>query len=87
MGTVVNRVVTKLRRCASNVPVMIYDFSETWIFWADCSNLTSIKSHENPSNGRRVLSCGQTDMLTDIMTLIVALRNFANTPKFTLFLN
>ena len=36
-----------------------------------------MKFHQNSSNGRRVVPCGQTDMTK----LVVAFRNFANTPK------
>jgi len=35
---------------------------------------SNIKFHENPSNGRRVIPCGRTD----ITNLIVAFRKFAN---------
>ena len=35
---------------------------------------SNIKFHENPSNGSRAVSCGQTDMTKQI----VAFRNFAN---------
>jgi hypothetical protein len=42
---------------------------------------SNIKFHENPSNGSRVVQCGQTDGQTGIMKLIVAFRNFANAPK------
>jgi hypothetical protein len=37
----------------------------------------TIKFHENPSSGSR----RHTDGRTDITKLIIALRNFANTPK------
>jgi hypothetical protein len=36
-----------------------------------------IKFHENPSSGSRVVPCGRTD----VTKLIVAYRNFANTPR------
>jgi hypothetical protein len=46
---------------------------------------SSIKFHENPSSGSKVVACGQTDGRTygqtDLMMLIVAFRNFANAPK------
>ena len=46
---------------------------------------SNIKFHENPSSGSRVVSCGQTDGCKDgqtyIAKLIVAFRNFANSPK------
>jgi hypothetical protein len=38
-------------------------------------------SHENQSSGSRVVPCGRTDGRTDMMKLIVTLRNFANSPK------
>jgi len=49
----------------------------------------SIKFHENPSSGSRVVPCGQTDRRTygqterriDLTKLLVASRNFANAPK------
>ena len=40
-----------------------------------------VKLHENPSNGRRVVPCGQMDGWTDITKPIVAFRNFVNAPK------
>jgi hypothetical protein len=39
--------------------------------------IISIKFRDNPSSGRRVVPCGQTDMTK----LIGAFRNFANTLK------
>ena len=39
----------------------------------------NIKFLQNPSFGRRVVPCGQTDRNTT--KIIVAFRNFANTPK------
>ena len=42
--------------------------------------LSSKKFHENPSSGSRVVPCGKTDRQTDMANLIVAFRNFANTP-------
>jgi len=42
---------------------------------------SSIKFHGNPSNGSRVVPCGRTDGRTDMTTLIVGFRNFANAPK------
>ena len=37
--------------------------------------------HENLSNGSRGLLWGQLDRQTDMTTLIVAFRNFANAPN------
>jgi len=42
---------------------------------------SNIKFHENPSSGRRVVPCGQTDGRTDLTKLIVAFRCCANAPK------
>jgi len=46
---------------------------------------SSIKFHENPSSGSRVVPCGWTDdrtyRRTDMTQLIAAYCNFANTPK------
>jgi len=38
---------------------------------------SNIKFHENQPNGSRAVPCGQTDMTN----LIVAFRNFANSPN------
>jgi hypothetical protein len=44
-----------------------------------------VKSYENPSSGSQVIPCeqidGQTERQTDTTKLIVAFRNFANSPK------
>ena len=40
-----------------------------------------IKFNENPSRGRPVVLCEQTDGWTEMTTIIVAFRNFANVPK------
>jgi hypothetical protein len=48
---------------------------------------SSVKFHEIPSSGSRVVRCGRTDGPTDgrrqtyMTKLIVAFRNFANAPK------
>ena len=48
-------------------------------------NYSSVKFHENPSSGSRVVPYGQTDRKVDVQTdmtkLIIAFRNFANAPK------
>jgi hypothetical protein len=36
------------------------------------------KFHENPSSGSQVVSCGRTDIRTDMTKTIVAFRNFVN---------
>jgi hypothetical protein len=45
---------------------------------------TSIKFHENPSSGRRVVPCGQMDGQTDMTKLIAAFRNFRTRLKTAL---
>jgi len=42
---------------------------------------TNIKFRENPFIGSRVVLCGQTDGLTDMAKLILAILNFKNAPK------
>ena len=41
----------------------------------------TVKFHENPSSGSRVVPCGGSDVQTDMTKLKVALRNSANAPK------
>jgi hypothetical protein len=45
--------------------------------WQIFEKYSDIKFHENPSSGRRVVSCRRTDMTK----LIVAFRNIANATK------
>jgi len=40
---------------------------------------TNIKCHENPSTGSQAVPCGWVDRQADMMKLIVAFCNFANT--------
>ena len=58
-------------------PLLLSDFSKTWIFSTDFRKI-HIKFHENPSSGNRVVSCGQMDRKTDMTQLF---RNFVNTRK------
>ena len=52
------------------------------LFMSDFNENTQISNfYENPSSGRRVIPCGQTDRQTDMTKLIVALRSFANAPE------
>ena len=62
---------------SSQVPVMHVSFNETLIFSTCFLKYSNIKFHKNPSSGSRVVPCGRTDMTR----LIVAIRNFANSPK------
>ena len=57
------------------------DFKVTWIFTTYVRN---IKFHEKPSNGSRVVPCGQMDGQTDMTKLTITFRNFANAPKHTM---
>jgi hypothetical protein len=48
-------------------------------FWRQIfRKILNINFHENPSSGSRVVPCGQTEDMTEV---IVAFRNFANAPK------
>ena len=42
---------------------------------------SKMKFHENPSNGSRVVPCGQTDWQTAMKKPIVAFLNYANAPN------
>jgi hypothetical protein len=46
-------------------------------------NYPNIKFNENPSSGRRVVSCGRTDGHRDVTKLIVPFYSFANAPKIS----
>jgi len=48
---------------------------------------SNIKCNENPSSGSRVVPCGQMDGQTDMTRLIVAFRNFANSPNKAVVIN
>jgi hypothetical protein len=48
---------------------------------------SNIKFHENPSNERRVVPCGRMEGQTDTTRLIVAFRNFANSPNKAVVVN
>jgi len=56
------------------------NFNDTGIFWTVFRK--NIKFYENLFSGsRRLVACGWTDGQTDMKTLIVTLRDFANAPK------
>jgi hypothetical protein len=42
---------------------------------------SNIKFNQNPSSWSRVVTCGQTDGLTDMTKLMTTFRNFVNAPK------
>jgi hypothetical protein len=58
-------------------PLFLSDFNGTWNFSSDFLKIPDIKFYEEPSSGSRVAPYGRTDMTT----LIVALRSFANATK------
>ena len=60
------------------------DFHETWIFSTHFRNNSNVTCYQNPSSGRRVVPCGQTDRQTRMKKLIVAFRNFASVPEKTI---
>jgi hypothetical protein len=61
------------------------DSNETEFYGQILEKYSHIKFHQNPSNGRRVVSRGrteaQTDRHTDITNLIVTIGNFAEAPN------
>ena len=58
----------------------VSNFNDTLIFWS-FEKYANIKFRENPDSGSRVVPCVRTDRQTDMTTLTVAFRNFANAPK------
>ena len=50
-------------------------------FQLNFEKYSSIKFHENPSNGDQVVLCGRTDGRTFMAKPVVAFRNFTNAPK------
>jgi hypothetical protein len=65
------------KRARYSGQILIKRYYSTYTF-AKSSN---IKFHENPSRGSRVDQCGRADGQTDMTTLIIAFRSFANAPK------
>ena len=66
-----------VRSCRVNYPLFLSDFNETWIFSIYFRKILKYKSHENPSNGSRVVPCGSTDTTK----VIVSFRSFSKAPK------
>ena len=55
-------VIETVYRSSCEVSLYLCGFSETWVFWTYfLKKYSNITFHENPSSGRRFLSCGQTD--------------------------
>jgi len=46
-------------------PLLLSDFIETWIYRQTFEKYSSIKFHENPSSGSRVVAYGGTDRRKD----------------------
>jgi hypothetical protein len=61
--------------------LFLSDFKELRSFRNIYEKCSYIKLHENLSNGRRVVPCGQTEGQTGMMKLIFPFRSFANAPK------
>ena len=62
-------------------PLFLYDFNETWIFSTDFCIMLKYEISWKSVYGSRVVPSVQTDGRTDMTKLIVAFRNFSNTPK------
>ena len=61
-------------RSACEVPVLWWDFNETWIFSTHLRKIPGIELHENPPSASRVVRCGQTDRHDETNSLFVILR-------------
>jgi len=57
-------------------PLFLSNIHQTCIFWKNFQK-SSIKFHENPSSGSKVVPCGQTD----VTKLVVNFLDAANAPK------
>jgi hypothetical protein len=62
------------------VPLFLFNFNETRIFWQIFETYSKVKFHENPFIWSRVFPCGQTDGRTYVTKLIVVFRSFENAP-------
>ena len=54
-------ITINVHRSSCEVPVILSDFNETWIFRLIFEKSSNIKFNGNPSSGSRVVPCGQTD--------------------------
>jgi hypothetical protein len=64
--------------CSSD---LLSDFNELGISGKTSEKYSHIKFNENSFNGSRFVPCGQTDGRTDMKKLVVAFRNFSDSPK------
>ena len=53
-------IIKSVHRSVCKVPVILSDFSETWIFSSDFPKHTKMRFYENFSRGGRVVPCGRT---------------------------
>jgi hypothetical protein len=77
-------IVINVYWSSRNVPVILTDLNQPWSLSTEFLNILNIKFLKNLSSRSRVVACGgtdrQTDRQTDMRQLMVAFRNFANTP-------
>jgi len=61
-------------------PSFLSDMNQPWSLSTQCPKILNIKFRKNLSSRSRVVAYGDTDEQTDMTQLMVAFRNFANTP-------
>ena len=72
----------KVHKSSCKIPLFFSWFKGTWTFLADFWKISNIKFNENPSMGAVLFHADRrTYRQTDMSKLVVAFRNFANTPK------
>ena len=75
-------VTTNIQISSRKVIVILVRFERNLYFLDIFSEESSnVRFNENPSRESRVVSCGQTDGLTDMMKAVVSFRKFGNAPK------